>query len=519
MRLRSLLVFVILLASCIDERQYDFQQVTLSPTLAFPVAFGDLGIVEILSNKDTAYVRSYPDGLLYLYYEKTLPSRDIRDLFSIPNNTSTVSFDLPAGTLPASASTTFVGTINRQIDLALSPEQLTEILLKGGTFAHALLLSKQTSPPGLPLEATITLADFTHKTTQQPLTLTVGNGAGSVSLADYVIQLVNNRFNVRIDLSIKPHPTTYIPPATQATVQLGFNEMAFEYIKGFFGDQVAQLPSQTVDISVFRSTLKDASVSFVEPKLFLRAVNEYGVPCEVNFSVLRASKGTSTLPIQISPPNPVALAAPTVLGGSATTTLNVTNAQAIMNFEPEQLEYTAAARINKGLSSGSNFMADSSKLQVSLVTEVPLYGKVTGITVMDTLDVDLNELSETQVSEASLKVSAQNEMPLDAYIQIYLMNESFQVQDSLFAGTQTYLVKASEVNGAGDLQSPGITNKEISLNPDRVTKLFSSRYLLVKAVMSTARDANDVFLNVKFRSSYRLKLHVGLRATLKIEVK
>lgn len=519
MRLRFLLILAVFLASCIDESQYDFQRVTLSPTLAFPVAFGDMGIVDILSNEDTAYVRSYPDGLLYLYYEKTLPSRDIRDLFSLPNNSSTTSFDLPAGTLPASTSNTFVGTINRQIDLALSPEQLTEVLLKGGTFAHSVLLSKPTSPPGLPLEATITLTDIVHKTTQQPLTVTIGNGSGSVPMADYIIRLVNNRFNIRVDLSIKPHPATFIPSATQANVQLGFNEMVFDYIKGFFGDQVAQLPPQTMDISVFRSTLKDASASFVEPQLYLKAVNDYGVPCEVTFSVLRGRKGSNTLPMLINPASPVTLLSPTTLGSSATTAINVMNSREMVSFEPEQLEYSAAARINKGLSSGTNFMADTSKLRVSLVTEVPLYGKLTGITVMDTLAVDLNDLSETSVSEASLKITAQNEIPLDAYIQIYLMNESYQVQDSLFASNQTYLVKASQVNAAGDLESPGITNLELGLDPARVTKLFSARHLLVKALMNTPRDANDAFLNVKFRSSYRLKLNVGLLAKLKIEVK
>lgn len=519
MRLRSLVVLLIFLASCIDERQYDIQHVTVSPVMAFPVAFGDLGIVEILSNKDTAYVRSYPDGLLYLFYEKVLPSTDIRDLFQLPDNSSTTSFDLPAGTMPASSSTVLVGTIDRQIDLGLSPERLTEVLLKSGSFAHSLLLTKQTSPAGLPLETTITLLDVVHKTTLQPLVVTAGNGSGNVSLTDYILRLSNNRFNIRVSLSIKPHVATYIPPSTQAQVQLGFTNMAFAYIKGFFGDQVAQLPSQTVEVSVFNSTLKDASVSFLEPQIYLKAVNEYGVPCEVNFSVLRAKKGASTLPIQISPANPVTLAVPSTLGSSATTNVTVTNAGAIIGFEPEQLEYTAAARINKGLSSGNNFMADTSKLTVSLVTEVPLYGRMTGITVVDTLEVDLRDLSETKVTETSLKVTAQNEMPLDANIQIYLLNEAYQVQDSLFANNQTYLVKASQVDATGDLEAPGITSLDLGLDPVRVTKLFSSRYLLVKAVMSTAKDSNGAFLNVKFRSTYRLKLNVGLRAQLKIEVK
>ncbi len=519
MRLRSLVVSLVLLASCIDERQYDIQQVSLSPTITFPLAFGDLGLVDILSNKDTAYVRSYPDGLLYLHYEKILASRDIRDLLQLPDNSTTTSFDLPAGTLPASGSLTPIGTIDRQVDLGLSPERLTEVLLETGSFVHALQLSKQTSPPGLPLETTITLLDVIHKTTLQPLSVTAANGQGSVSLVDYILRLSDNRLNVRISLSIKPHPATYIPPSTQANVQLQFIGMGFAYAKGFFGDQSTVLPTQSVEVSVFNSSLKEASVSFAEPRIFLKAENEYGVPCEINFSVLQAKKGGNTLPIQISPANPVTLAVPTLLGNVATTNINVTNAQAVMSFEPEELTYSAVARINKGLSSGQNFMADTSKLKISLVTEVPLYGRVTGIEVADTLEIDLNDLSASKVSDATLKVSAQNEMPLDAYVQIYLTDELYQIQDSVFANNQTYLVKASKVDAAGDLESPGITSLELSLDPERVTKLFSARHLLVKSIMNTAKDSNGSYLNVKFRSNYRLKLNIGVRAKLKIEVK
>lgn len=515
----SFAILLVLLASCFDENQYDFDQVNLSPTMAIPVAFGDMGLVDLISNKDTSYIRAYPDGLLYLSYAETLPSRDIRDQFVLPDNQSIVSFDLPAGTLPASASTTTVGTINRQIDLGLSPELLTEILMKGGAFEHSLLLSKTTSPPNLPLETTITLLDVLQKDTQQPLVVVLGNGTGSVPLNDYLFQLTDNRFDVRVDLRIKPHPATFIPAGTQANVSLGFTDMEFAYIKGFFGDQVVALPPQTIEVSVFSSSLNDATVSFAQPQLSMTAVNDYGVPCEVTFSVLRARKGTSTLPLQISPSSPFVLQAPAQLGQSATTPVTITNQQAVINFGPEQLEYTASARINKGLSSGVNFMADTSKLRVTLNTEIPLYGKISGITVIDTLDVDLSDISRTKVGDASFKVTAQNELPLDAYIQIYLLDSEFQVLDSVFASNQTHLVKASIVDASGDLQHAGITNLLIPMNPDRLSQLFVADKLLVKAVMSTAKDQNDVALNVKFRSSYRLKLNMGLLATLNIEVK
>ena len=517
-----LLIFALLvglLASCFDESQYNFDQVSISPTMAIPVAFGDMGLVDLISNKDTAYIRAYPDGLLYLSYAETLPSRDIRDLFVLPDNQTTVSFDLPAGTLPASATTTTVGTINRQIDLGLSPELLTEILMKGGAFNHSLLLSKTTSPPNLPLETTITLLDVLHKDTQQPLVVVLGNGTGSAPLNNYVFQLTDNRFDVRVELRIKPHPATFIPSGTLANVSLVFADMEFAYIKGFFGDQVVPLPPQTIEVSVFSSSLNEATVSFAEPQLSLTAVNDYGVPCEVTFSVLRARKGMTTLPLQISPSNPIVLQAPAQLGQSATTPVTITNQQAVINFGPEQLEYTASARINKSLSSGVNFMADTSKLRVTLNTEIPLYGKITGITVIDTLDVDLSDINKTKVRDGSFKVTAQNELPLDARIQVYLLDAQFQVMDSIFASNQTHLVKASTVDASGDLQHPGITDLLIPMDPDRLSKLFVADKLLVKAILSTAKDGNDVALNVKFRSSYRLKLNMGLLATLNIEVK
>ncbi len=514
-----LILLVFLLASCFNEDDYDIQEVRVTPTMAIPIAFGDMGLVDLLANSDTSFIRSYPDGLLYLYYNSTLPSRDIRDMFDIQDNNSTIAFPLPAGVMNASSVDTPFGTINGQIDFDLDPASLTELVMKTGILNHSLLLSKTTSPPNLPMQATVTFDQVIHKTTGQPLVLTIGNGTFSASLADYVFTLADNAFDVRVDLVIKPHPATFIPVDTDANVFLGFNELVFATIEGFFGDRITPLPPQAIDITVFSSSLKDATVNFVEPKISLRAVSDYGVPCEVSFSVLRARKDAGTLPLQLSPASPITINAPGSLGNSATTNVNITNQEAVFNFAPTQLEYTASARINKSLSTGTNFMADTSMLRISLITEVPLYGRVSGITVMDTLEVDLSDINQTNVLDASLKVSAQNEIPLDAFIQIYMLDAAYKVKDSLFSTNQTYLVKASTVNVSGDLAQPGVTSLELSITPSRLTTLFSSKYLLVRSMMSTARDENDALLNVKFRSAYRLRLHIGLLAKLNIQVK
>ncbi len=520
MRSRLLvLAGVVILASCLNEKEYDFREITVTPTIAFPIAFGDLGLVNLLSDKDSSFVRAYPDGLLYFYYTQTLGSTDVRDLFVLPDNTSTSSFALTAGMLPASSINVAVGTINRQLDLGLSPEQLTEILFKGGMLNYSVGISKVTSPPNLPVEATITLTDVVHKTTLVPLSFTVGNGSGSKLLKDYVMRLSNDRFNIQVDLVIKPHPATFIPVSTSAQVELIFAGMEFAHIKGFLGDQITQLPPQSIEISVFGSSLKGAGIAFVEPKLSLNVVNDYGAPCEVNFSVLRASKGSTMLPFQISPANPVNLNSPTILGESATTNVSILNQAAILNLGPEILEYTASARINKGLSNASNFLADTSKLRITLTTEIPIYGRVSGVTIYDTLRVDLSDVNQSKVNSSSLKISGRNEMPLDANVQIYLADSTYLVQDSLFLPNQTYIVKSSTVDAAGDLVSAGASESVIGLEPARLGKLFSSKFLIIKSTMSTARDQNNTPLNVKFRSSYRLKLNVGLLATFNIRLK
>lgn len=519
MRIKSIIAIVLLfLASCVDESEYQLSDVSLTPTMALPLAFGDLGLVQILSNEDSSYLKVYEDGLLYLYYAQTFPSSDVRDLFEVPDNQSTPYFSLPAGTLPASSSTTLFGTVNKIVDFNLNPEKLSEMLLKGGTFDHAIALSVPTSP-NLPFEVILTLTDVKHAQTQVPLTFTAGAGSGSHSLDNYLITMDQNKFNVKLDLYIKPHAATFIPAGTRVNCQMTFHDMDFAYIKGFLGDQTATIPLQTIPLTVFSSSLKDASVSFVAPSIHMTIVNDHGVPVEATFTKLEAKKPGSTLALAINPTSPVNITYPVIMGAETTTDIAITNANAIISFNPTQLDYSANVRINKGLTSGSNFLADSSRLKVTLATEVPLYGKASGIQMVDTLDIDLGDMEESEVSTASLKFKVANEMPLDANMQIYFSDESYTVLDSLFRPNQTLVVKASHVSANGELETVGNSELVLTLDPEKITKLFNSKFLIVRCVLNTAKDENGVLLNVKFKSSYRLKLNVGLLAKLNLSIK
>ena len=110
-------------------------------------------------------------------------------------------------------------------------------------------------------------------------------------------------------------------------------------------------------------------------------------------------------------------------------------------------------------------------------------------------------------------------MPLNIKLQIYFADENHDVLDSIFVTNQTDFVKASTVTANGELSVAGVSDQSFGMAPERLNNLFGSKYLIIKALMNTARDESGALLNVKFKSSYRLKLHFGLLAKLKINIK
>lgn len=486
------LVGILTLTSCLDNKDYTLDTLTLTPSVALPVAFGDISLQDLISNKDSTYLRAYSDGLLYLYYSQKLASQDIRSLFTLPNNSYPISFSIPAGTLPAQSSDSPPVVITQTLDLNLSPEQLSEILLKSGTLNYTMALSAATNPAnGLPIDIIVTLTDVVDKTTGAPLNFTSSLGTGSKSLQNYIIKMNKNKFNIQVSMILKKRTSTvFVQSNTKLNIQLGFNNLDFTYIKGFLGDQTTSLPTQSVDLTVFSSSLKKAKVSFAQPIIKMDVRNDYGVPCEVTFNKLEASKTGAVIPITISPASPVALNFPTAFGTSATTSVSVTNAAAVLDFAPTKLTYAASARINKGLSSGVDFLADTSKLNVTLSTEVPLYGQASGVSVVDTMKIDLSSVKQSTVISSSLQIKTVNQLPLDANIQFYFMDKNYAIIDSLFTSNQTYIVKASTVTAAGDLQTASTGEVKLDMTSEKLNKLFSSSYLLVRSKLNTSKNSS-----------------------------
>jgi hypothetical protein len=205
------------------------------------------------------------------------------------------------------------------------------------------------------------------------------------------------------------------------------------------------------------------------------------------------------------------------LGESATTTVSITNVNQIFNFGPSEFYYLISGRINSGLTSGVNFMADTSKMRIHLDVEIPLYGKASGIELGDTVDIDLEDFDASQIESAQIKALITNELPLDGDIQLYLLNENDGLIETLLTQTQTQIVKGSTVTADGDLQSAGVFDDFINLDQTKVNKIFSAKKLAFSILLNTSKNSSGNQVDVKFKTDMSIDVKLGLKVKTKVK--
>jgi hypothetical protein len=515
-----LLLFTSLAVACssiLDSEDYEIEGIKASTSQVLPLAYGDLGIMDFLNDADSGFIKVYPDGLLYLVYEQDLRSQHIAELFDFPNRNFVNSLALTSGTFGGISSEEDLATLNTTINFNFSPEQLDVMDFQEGIITINTQVLPAT-PANLNYHVKVELPDVTLANV--PFAKNV-KGNSSFSLSGYHALFNNNVTPLKLTVVKEAHSNpVVIAPGTTVQVTLSFKDMKYQFIMGFFGDQLVMLPEESLKLTVFQNSLKNTNVSIAEPKASFELYNEYGLPTKVTFAFLegRKSDGTS-LPITIDPGSPLRAIHPTAIGEVATTLSNITNAAALIDFAPDEIYYRLDARINPpDYAAENNFSFSDSELVVKLKVEIPLYGKASDIILSDTMELDLEDVKQSAIESAFLKANIRNDLPFDATLQIYLTDENFQILDSLFTTNQTHIITGSTVTASGDLQSSGVFDEEIEIAQDKIDKLFDARHLILKSRMQTVNDSNGTQANVKVRSTYKMKVNLGLKANLKLNI-
>ncbi len=510
--------------SCIKDN-FDTKKIAAikyNPNFAVPLVYSSLSMADILNLKNANdLIQTGSDGSLTLVYTDNIISQDASSItaFNIPNQappTFTISTAPIAGTVSNGDS---VSTpLCTQTIAAKDSSQLSSVLLKGGTMGFSFSSGIKSnvdvviSIPG----ATKNGVAFSQTVRLNYTGATPVTASPSFDLTGYNFDLTQggasyNQF--KVNYTIKAYGPVIITGAEQFNVDATMKTLVYSKIAGNIGQQNIIMKTDTIAVTIFNHSIGAASFQLLDPKVKLITYNSFGVPINAQLTQLSGDnlKGTSNL--LLTPTFPIAIAFPNssqagqTLMASDSLTTTTSNIVSVFNQTPKNIIYTFSAQTTTVSASQTDFVLDTSKFRLDLEVELPLNGTAFNFAMLDTVAFSIGSTVTDNLSSGLLRISNTNGFPIDVNMQIYFVDSLFNKLDSLLTSEQP-LIASGSINSAGQVTTPTITNKDITIDPSRLKKLGNTKQLLIYAKASTI---NSGATPVKIYSNYRLEVKLGLQ--------
>lgn len=522
-------IICILLNSCLKDGDFEFDKLAKNqydPSIAAPLINSKLTLKDILKDTSGIIQVNTDNSLKLVYKSNNLVSLMAKDIFKIPNQSIlTDTNNLTLIQPPAGDSNYLILTNSYKFALPEADQRIDSFFIKKAT----LKLSLNT--------------DINHKSRLR------------LTIPDITLQNGNTFIlDVPIDYNGWACPYTInIPPIDLSGCRIKFNnapghknEVIFKYEHYIYHDNYVFNPNyfihlnneltdieygklfgyigqknlsmiDTTEITIF-STQSYGYFEFNNVKVSMNIENSFGIPSEVRVEKFLAVNGNNVVTINDFPnPNPLPINSPTVnqIGQYATTivpSVTSTDLADAMNIAPKKIIYKVNGKLYPIPDpTHESFILDTSSIKVDFNIELPLQGKVGGFVLQDTLKFDLSKIED--VSEASFIINTLNHFPLDADVQVYFTDASYQILDSLITDG-TNIIKSGIV-GINDMVSiPTPKTSQISLNNTRLRKIENSKYMFINARLKTynypnrvVKISNEDYLNVKMGIKVKAKLN------------
>jgi hypothetical protein len=537
-----ILTLVLAVSSCVKENfnlELWDREVQYDASFAAPAVWGDVAFSDVIQMYDsTGLLIENDEGYVSLQYKTNVTSDTVQAIIYLEDQqtsgtiTSPVfnfaGFDSFGDTLSHLTTTDMVFTM-------FNPEaEIDSILLKAG-----ILNIATNSTYGHSARLYITFPTVTKNGVPFTEVFTYVTGGGSaVSLnnnfADYKIDLTQTATNFN-EIPVEIRLTLYysgagVPNTGTLNYDADITGMQYKMMHGYFGLNTLFFESDTIDINLFKNEEWDIErYMFVDPKFKIYYKNTYGIPSQFYFTHLKANSALDDLdydildygvglPIGESNPFDVsyALVAGDVMEDSLKLNSGNSNIADVINKRPKWIQFKAKATTNPAGNNHNNFVTDESRIEVEVVMELPLWGYVYNFNSRDTADVDLTDLFNdyNPLKRALVRIDIQNGFPVEAYGQVYFVDENYQILDSVFYTYEERILAAAEVDANGRVLDYSRKVTKIEYDQDRLDKLRTCKYVVYGGqANSTASQANEV---VKIYKDYRIKFDIGFEVDLEV---
>ncbi len=520
----------VLLTACLKDN-FDFSKLGKSPwnpNLAVPLAFSKLTIEDILkaSDKD-GNIQIDGNNFCTLVYKDRLFSLQAKEIINVPDQFFNTDLSLSAGDI-----TTLTGTGNVTVNYTQT------ITYNAGTTEIDSILYK------LMTLNIFTASDFNHSgsllvtipgakkngvafQTTIPLNPS-SNTNNNYDLSGYKFDMTlggttTNQFQILYGLTLtnSGNPTT---TANKVSVQTSFNNNQFDIIHGYI-DQLALSPYEdTVLVKLFSNSFGNGSFRLVDPYMEIGFNNSFGVPITGTFAYLKGFNPISGATYDISSstgiPNPLPIPSPAIIGQTATSGFNLTNANTgglmteMINEQPKYVIYKLNSFSNTPPPSNRNFVIDTSRFTVDMNLYLPLHGRAFDFIFQDTLDFKFDGI--TELDNVLLRTYINNGFPIDVNVQAYFVDHDSTTNittylDSLVVPSQIFMKSASVDLSSGRVTTPTSKTTDVVADRNKLARIGKANKILIRATGATINNGTP---NVKIYSDYILEVKIGVQTQL-----
>ena len=333
-------------------------------------------------------------------------------------------------------------------------------------------------------------------------------GDSSVFRLDYDLALINSGNPVN--------------PGDFCEINSSFLDMGFYSLFGFVDPNEVVSESGVLDIPIYSDVPELTNLKLADPRINIFTESSLGIPFELEVdSVIATAENGSTETLEFYEGHPFIIPAPTIdlLGETAYGEFHINNQtsnfQDLLNIAPHTLSYRVTGDI--GSQSQNHFLLDTSRFMTESEFMLPLDLSFSEYALVDTLEFEVGEegLDTSIVKDVVISLSTVNELPIELGMQVYLLDETYMVLDTVFDGDPVFLT-SSAVDSEGRLLSASEDSNSINFPAEKLGTLEQTQFIRIEARMVTS-GAGDQY--VKFYSDYSLDFEISFYANLRINTR
>lgn len=488
---KMLILCSIGMLSCTKELDFDqTEDVDINFGLNVPVMNASLDLSNFIDSNENIVVD--PDGGLRIkLQEDNIFDFGIQDFTSVPNQ-ELFSENLLVGN---------VG-IGFQAEMSNAGDfSLTEFTIESGQFVFTAV----TSTPD-PVDMIIKINNATNNGVPAEfiISTTGTTTVQTINLNNLILDFGTSGNNI---LDFEFTSTTSAPIGTTINLTCDANNIEILSLKGDFGNLQVDIPTDSFNLDIDGFDKFVDGLYFDNPSFNMHVESQLGFSMGLNLDL--EGKNNSGVVSNLNADELIIQQAANpgdVVNDVLSINKTNSNLPDFLSTVPSKIDYSGYVEMNPGPGPYSNFIHKDFSCSASLDIDIPLEVKIQDL-VYETLmeDMDLLEDESDEITNGELLFAVKNKFPLDANINLLLLDVNKNTIDSI----QLPLLTAANVGPDGIATEYAEHEFNVVLTQQNINSLYDTENIKLVGHLTSTNQGNTT---VKILDSYDINIKMAIKA-------